>query len=224
MSLTAAASGFVIFPLSVQVIQGQDDWGVTYTSTKICAVKGSTVEIHCSYTYPSRIMGSDTTVEETFWFTNMNGNEPVDLRKDPQCAGRVQDHCENNICTLRITDLRESNSAVYKFRFITNQAIGYTGSPGVTLSVAGLQVQVSSHVAFVEQRCQSSCPEDTFYVWYKNKQKIGTGITYYLAVINPADTYYCAVKGNENFPSPSVCKFTPLCHYTELTLQLQLQT
>ena len=124
--------------LCVTVIQGQSDWGVTYTSTQICAVRGSTVEIRCTYTYPSRIKHNDTTVEKAFWFTKMNGNVPVDLSTDSEYAGRVQYHCDKNDCTLRITDLRERDSAEYKFRFRTNQEGGrFTGSPGVTLSVTG---------------------------------------------------------------------------------------
>ncbi|MGL4898402.1 MAG: hypothetical protein ACRC31_08355, partial [Cetobacterium sp.] len=66
MSLTVVSD-----VLCVTVIQGQYDWGVTYTSTQICALKGSTVEISCSYRYPSTINSLDTTVEKTFWFTKM---------------------------------------------------------------------------------------------------------------------------------------------------------
>ena len=124
--------------LCVTVIQAQNDWRVTYTSTEICAVKGSTVEINCTYSYPSTINDRDTTVEETFWFTKLSGNEAVDVRTDSQYAGRVQNSCYEKSCTLRITDLRERDSAEYKFRFTTNQEGGsYTGSPGVTLSVTG---------------------------------------------------------------------------------------
>ena len=124
--------------LCVTVVQGQNDWGVTYTSTQICALKGSTVNIHCTYRYPSRVKDHDTTVDKTLWFTKGSNDEPVDVTTDPEYAGRVQYLCDKNNCTLRITDLRESDSAEYKFRFITNQpGGGFTGSPGVTLSVTG---------------------------------------------------------------------------------------
>ena len=124
--------------LCVTVIQGQDGWGVTYTSTQICAVEGSTVNIHCSYTYPYLRKGSYTRVEKTLWFTKKNNNEPVDLITVSEYSGRVQYSSNNKDCTLRISDLRERDSAVYEFRFITNQEGGrYTGSPGVTLSVTG---------------------------------------------------------------------------------------
>ncbi|XP_032363048.1 B-cell receptor CD22, partial [Etheostoma spectabile] len=136
------------------VIQGQEDWGVTYTSTHICAVKGSTVDIPCSYTYPSRINGLDTKVEKGFWFTELNNDETVDLTTVSEYSGRVQYHSENNDCTLRISELRERDSAVYKFMFTTNQDGNYVGYPGVTLTVT--------------------------------------------------DSFSCAVRGHEDFPSPSV--------------------
>uniref|UniRef100_UPI001445BFE3 B-cell receptor CD22-like n=1 Tax=Epinephelus lanceolatus TaxID=310571 RepID=UPI001445BFE3 len=97
---------------------------------------------------------------------------------DPQYSGRVQDHCDKirNYCTLRITDLRESDSAVYMFMFITNkQGWGLAGSPGVTLSVTDpdLQVQVKSIVhqgySKAELRCHSSCrlPDSPSYICHQ---------------------------------------------------------
>ncbi|XP_035856501.1 sialoadhesin-like [Sander lucioperca] len=213
MSLTAAASGFVVFLLSVSVIQGQNGWGVTYTSTQICAVKGSTVNIPCSYTYPSRINGLVTKVEKRFWFTELNNGEPVDLTTTSEYSGRVQYNSKNNVCSLRISDLRERDSAEYKFRFTTNHLTGkYTGSPGVTLSVTGLQVQVSRLKVYwssnwAELKCQSSCPlpGHPSYVWYKNGQNIqGQTSDSYSAYLDPADSFSCAVRGHEDFPSPSV--------------------
>ena len=124
--------------LCVAVIQGQNDWGVTYSSTEICALKGSTVEISCTYRYPSWKYRHYTEVEKTFWFTKLSGSEPVDLRTDSDYQDRVEYSCSEKSCTLRITDLRESDSAEYKFMFRTNQPDGrYTGSPGVTLRITG---------------------------------------------------------------------------------------
>ncbi|XP_075939059.1 B-cell receptor CD22-like [Anarhichas minor] len=206
MSSTAAAAGFVVFLLSVQVIQSQDDWGVTYTPTEVCAVKGSTVEIHCSYTYPSRIQHHD--ISNTFWFKEKDG-EPVDLRTDSEYSGRVQYRCyEKKKCTLRLTDLRESDSAEYKFRFTTNQPDEkYTGSPGVTLSVTGLQVEVSRYYSTRSKlKCLSSCvlPRYPSYFWYKNEQKINTGSSSLFVRFGSSDSYSCAVSGYEDQRSPSV--------------------
>ena len=122
--------------LCVTVVQGQYGWGVTYSSTKICAVKVSTVEIRCSYRYPSTWKGRINTVEKTFWFTKWSKPEPVDLTTVSEYSGRVEDLCENNTCTLRIRDLTESDSVEYHFRIITNQD-AHWGFPGTTLSVTG---------------------------------------------------------------------------------------
>ena len=124
--------------LCVTVVQCEDGWGVSYTSTEICAVRGSTVDINCTYTYPSTLNNLDTTVQEKFWFIKASNKIYIDLKTDPEYSGRVENLCENNKCTLRISNLRESDSAVYKFRFTTNQPGGsFFGSAGVTLSVTG---------------------------------------------------------------------------------------
>ncbi|KAI9529174.1 hypothetical protein NQZ68_013481 [Dissostichus eleginoides] len=209
MSLKAAASGLVVFLLSVQVVQGQDGWGVTYSSTEICAVKGSTVEISCSFIYPSPWRGRVNRVEKTFWFTKQKDGERVDLTTDSEYAGRVEDLCENNICTLRIRNLGESDSAEYRFRIETKQAGGkYTGSPGVTLSLTDLSVQVESKYSnSANLKCQSSCVvPDNDYVWYKNGEKIQSATSSSLRVdLSFHDSYSCGLKGFEDSPSPSVC-------------------
>ncbi|XP_023276462.1 B-cell receptor CD22-like [Seriola lalandi dorsalis] len=221
MSLTAASSGFVVLLLTVPVIQGQYGWGVTYPRKHICASKGSTVEIVCIYRSPSRIKGRDTTVEKTFWFTKFCNDEPVDLRADSEYSGRVQHQCKKNRCTLRITDLRESDSAEYKFGFITNQPGGkYTDDSGVTLSVTGLQVQVIRLKAhdWVELKCGSSCRLPKYsYIWYKNGQKSRTETPSFSDYFYAADSFSCALKGHEDSSSPSVCVSGRSCNRVTYT-------
>ncbi|KAI4799053.1 hypothetical protein KUCAC02_019277 [Chaenocephalus aceratus] len=175
--MSLPARGFVVFLLSAQVVQGQDDWGVTYSSTEICAVKGST-----------------------------NDGEPVDLTTVSEYAGRVEHLCENNICTLRIKDLIESDSAEYRFRIITHYD-KFFGEPGVTLSVTDLQLKVSrAYSGQAELKCQTSCrATDNPYIWYKNGEEVRTGISYSgLVNFGSADIYSCALNGQENHRSPSV--------------------
>ncbi|XP_073331781.1 B-cell receptor CD22-like [Pagrus major] len=192
--------------LDLTLIQGQDGWGVTYSSTEICAFKGSTVDMSCTYRYSSTVK----RVQNKFWFTKESNGVYVDQRTDPEYSGRVQYICGNNDCTLRITDLRESDSAEYKFSFITNQEGGrYTGSPGVTLRVTDLQVKVSgsTHSSWRDLKCHSSChlPDRSSYIWYKRGQKIQSQTSStYSNYFNYADSYSCAVKGHEDFPSPPV--------------------
>ncbi|XP_030266857.1 hemicentin-1-like, partial [Sparus aurata] len=204
-SFSCAVEGHENFRSPPLLIQGQDDWGVTYSSTEIYALKGSTVDMSCTYRYPSTVQ----RVKNRFWFTKESKDVYTDLRTDPQYSGRVQYNCVNNNCTLRITDLRESDSAEYKFRFIIDQEDGkYSGLPGVTLTVKDLQVRVNSLQAstrWAELMCHSSClqPGCPRYIWYKNG-RISQGQTssYYSDYFTPTDSFSCAVEGHENFRSP----------------------
>ncbi|MPV02306.1 hypothetical protein FVA96_24210 [Escherichia coli] len=124
----------------VTVIQSQDGWRVNYRQTDVCAAKGSEVYITCDITHPPGIYHSD--IKNIFWFTKEKDGEPVDLRTDSEYSGRVTYTCysDSKSCYLTITDVRESDSAEYKFklRFMTNKpGKKYTGSPGVTLCVTG---------------------------------------------------------------------------------------
>ncbi|XP_069386255.1 B-cell receptor CD22-like isoform X2 [Paralichthys olivaceus] len=214
MSGTAAASGFVLLLLSVPVAQCENDWGVTCTPTKICAVRGSKVQIRCTYMHPPRINDHDVAVEQMFWFTNLQNSAPEDLRAVSEYAGRVQYHCGNNACTLTITDLRESDSAEYKFRFITNQPTGrFSGSPGVTLSVTGVQVlskKLSNcrweACSWSRVECKTSCSPtpSPSYIWYKNGQKTWGEESSYDKYFYSSDSISCAVRGHEDFPSAPV--------------------
>ncbi|XP_053274851.1 sialoadhesin-like isoform X1 [Pleuronectes platessa] len=214
MGLREAASCFVIFLLSVSVVQGEDPWGVRCTPTQICAVKGSKVQIRCSYWHPSRIDDHDVAVEKEFWFTKVQYGEPVDLRSASEYTGRVKYDCGNKACTLTITDLRDSDSDVYQFRFTTNQPTGrFTGSPGVSLSVTGVQAHIpkSSSCWWYDcsksrVECQTSCSPtpSPSYIWYKNGKKT-PGEQSYTAYFYSADSISCAVRGHEDFPSAPVC-------------------
>ncbi|XP_022625418.1 uncharacterized protein LOC111239791, partial [Seriola dumerili] len=188
---------------SAPVIQGQRGWGVFYTHTHICAFKGSTVEIHCSYSYPSRINGYYTTVEETLWFTKKINDAPLDLRTDSDYRGRVEYNCRiKNSCTLTIRDLRESDSAEYKFRITTNQGGKYTGEPGVTLYFTGpdLQVLVERSSTQTELKCHSSfkVADRPSYVWYKNGLEMKEETFSLRVSVNDDNSYSCALKGHED--------------------------
>uniref|UniRef100_A0A3Q2THQ6 Ig-like domain-containing protein n=1 Tax=Fundulus heteroclitus TaxID=8078 RepID=A0A3Q2THQ6_FUNHE len=162
------------FPHSVCRMIHLDYWGVTYYQTQICAVKGSTVDISCNYTYPIRILLNKTEVLQTLWSKGGVGS-PVDLMSDPDYKGRFQYLCDPPVCTLRITDLRESDSAQYKFTFRTNHRGSHTGSPGVTLSVTGniLLKRYTDSYRRAELRCESSCQAGhQSYIWIKNAREL----------------------------------------------------
>ncbi|XP_034092145.1 B-cell receptor CD22-like isoform X8 [Gymnodraco acuticeps] len=213
------ASGFFVFLLCMPAVQGQNGWGATYSSTQICAVKGSTVEISCSYKYPSTINHQVNTVQKTFWFTQKKDGELVDLTTASEYSGRVEDLCENNRCTLRIKNLTESDSAEYRFRLKTNKD-AYTASPGVTLSVTDPDLLVIGKTIVhqsnskAELQCHSRCllPHDPSYIWYKNGQNIRGETFSHSVYFHSADSFSCALKGHENFPSPSQCVDGQTCN------------
>ncbi|XP_067355818.1 uncharacterized protein [Channa argus] len=60
---------------------------------------------------------------------------------------------------------------------------------------------------WAEVKCQSSClPDNPTFIWYKNGQKIWRETTSlsHEDNFNSTDSYSCAVKGHEKFPSPPV--------------------
>ena len=138
-----------MYLLFFTALQGKTDWKVTYTSSHICAPKGSTVDINCNYEYPVKKSKSQSSsiLLESLWFTKMDRIKPVDIGNETEYKSRVEYICGQNqctaskcsgACTLRIRDLKPSDSAEYKFWITTAQTDwGYTGSPGVNLTVTG---------------------------------------------------------------------------------------
>ncbi|XP_034150205.1 sialoadhesin-like isoform X3 [Esox lucius] len=215
MSLSSTGSVLVVFHWSLTVVLGQGDWGVTYSTQSICVLKGSTVELSCTYKYPS-----GHKVTSTFWFTRKytDGN-PVNLSDDPDYRGRVTYRSdEKNRHTLIITDLRETDSTKYGFGFITDQPGGkWIGQTGVALSFPGLQVVVTGGY-MKNLTCRTTCPPpinpNTTYIWYKNGQQIDESSSPQYKdpiYIHYKDSYSCSVKGHEDLHSPTVCVQDQYC-------------
>ncbi|XP_077935920.1 cell adhesion molecule CEACAM6-like isoform X2 [Gasterosteus aculeatus] len=203
--MSPSAGGLVVFLLSVQVIQSLDGWRVNYHQTDVSDVQGFTVYISCDYTHPPGKDPSD--IKDRFWFTKEKDGEPVDLRTDSEYSGRVRYGYSGKRCYLIIRDVRESDSAEYKFTFMTNKpGEKYTGSPGVTLCVTGLQVQVRRlNSTWSELTCHSSCvlSDRAEYVWYKNEENIKRGSS---LLVSSGSTYRysCNLRGSYGHRSPAV--------------------
>ncbi|KAL1005485.1 hypothetical protein UPYG_G00059740 [Umbra pygmaea] len=182
---------------------GINCWSVTYTHQSICAFKGTTVDIPCSYIYPS-----DHEVNKTFWFTKWEyGKEPEDLSLDPAYEGRIEYRGDKkNESTLRITDLRLTDTAQYRFRFITTRE-RFAGTPvylNITDGPKNTSVSVSPSGEIVEGSsvtltCSSDVkPPVDKYTWYKKNvtSPKASGQSYSITNIRSeaSGEYYCEAE------------------------------
>ncbi|XP_036413147.1 B-cell receptor CD22-like [Colossoma macropomum] len=196
-------------------------WSVNYNSKSICALKGSTVTMECTYKYPRGL-----SVQKAFWTKYwIRGAEPPDLLADPEYRGRVQYLGDKfSYCTLRLSDVREKDQSKYYFRFITRTSGGkYQGEDGVDLSVTDLQVEVPERVIEGDKitlTCKTTCRltvRPTF-TWYRNGHHLSSSTDQlHLQPVSREDAgrYHCAVW-SQNLRSPEVtlnvrCKWTKEC-------------
>ncbi|KAG9332061.1 hypothetical protein JZ751_016194 [Albula glossodonta] len=199
--LSEISSVIVAAFLSVPGIVGQKDWSVTYTPQRICALKGSTVDIPCTYSYPRGY-----SVKKTLWFIYWPANsEPKDLSQNPQYRGRVEYRGnKKHDCSFRIKDLTERDSATYRFRFLTHYKRSYAGQPGVTLTVTDLQVSgypdTVTEGQSVTLTCRTTCAlsDSPAFIWYKNNQRLSFTSQELQITASIGDYYSCAVGGYES--------------------------
>ena len=106
---------------------------MSYSSTSFCAFRGSTVDIPCTYGHPT-----DHTVTARVWYKEVEkGKGPLYLRLDEQYQGRVEDRGTENKCTLRIRDVRQTDSGRYTFRYTTDKPGGAFSVDLVTIAITG---------------------------------------------------------------------------------------
>uniref|UniRef100_A0AAR2J208 Ig-like domain-containing protein n=1 Tax=Pygocentrus nattereri TaxID=42514 RepID=A0AAR2J208_PYGNA len=197
MSLTVS----LLVLLFISGVVAQDGWGVDYKDKSICALKGSTVTMRCTYTYPS-----GQFVQKAFWTKQWGrGSESADLLDDPDYRGRVQYLGDKqHDCTLRLRNVRETDQSIYYFRFLTDQSQGnYEGAGGVNLSVTDLQVEVPERVIEGDEvtlTCKTSfsLSDRPTFTWYRNGHPLSSStdqLHLQLVSREDADRYRCAVLG-----------------------------
>ncbi|KAI4889287.1 hypothetical protein NFI96_022544, partial [Prochilodus magdalenae] len=212
MFLQVSLLQLLLFELTVIGTFGED-WSVTYTRQKICALNGSTVVMFASYRHPSHLK-----VLGKFWAINPTKDGPLpDLTKDPGYSGRAQySEGQNQLFSLRVRNVTEKDEHLYCLR-ITTDTTGqqYLGYPGVRLRVTGLWVEYPERV--VEKNttlltCKTNCTltSKPKYIWYKNGHRINRSdedtntLLLQPTRIEDSGRYSCAVKGSEHLPSPAV--------------------
>ncbi|KAL7852239.1 hypothetical protein SRHO_G00180240 [Serrasalmus rhombeus] len=205
MSLTVS----LLVLLFISGVVAQYGWGVDYKDKSICALKGSTVTMRCTYTYPRGCV-----VLRAFWTKQWGqASEPPDLTDDPEFRGRLQYLGDKqHDCTLRLRDVRETDQSKYYFRFTTDQPGGkYQGASGVDLSVTDLQVEVPERVIEgddVTLTCKTSfsLSDRPTFTWYRNGIYLSSSTDpLHLQPVSREDAgrYHCAVL-DQNLRSPEV--------------------
>ena len=118
----------------VSGVDGLQDWGVNYSPSYVCALKGSTVTISCTLTYPQSY-----TLEEGFWTKPVvTDGESPDLCSDPEKRGRVQCLSEyRNTHRITLMNVTEADKHIYYCRMTDYQDKRWTVIPGSWLDVTG---------------------------------------------------------------------------------------
>ncbi|XP_047659021.1 B-cell receptor CD22-like [Tachysurus fulvidraco] len=208
MSLRLTPPLPLVFLLMVSRVVSQSKWNVTYTPSYICALKGSTVIMGCTSTYPTGY-----TVQRPFWTRQLlTDKEPPDLSLDPKYRDRFH-YLGNNLndCRLRLSDVTEQDQGKYYFRFITNPVEKYQGTDGVELTVTDLWVEVIPGGVVegdeVTLTCKTFCSltETKILAWYKDGIIISSSNPLHLPSVSQRDagSYRCSVQG-QSYPSRAV--------------------
>ncbi|XP_017314422.1 sialoadhesin [Ictalurus punctatus] len=196
--------------LSLPLCVRRSCYNVTYRDKRVCAVEGSSVEFAGNYSHPS-----DLRVREVFWFYFQSGKVFQDLKQETQFTNRVEYVKQDKSSTLKMKNLSKKDSGEYQLRFLTNGK-GFSGRPGVILSVTDLQVRANCSAVALEGQttvtlsCITSCTlsNNPTYMWYRNGQPVTDKLTkrnkLYLNSSEDAGTYSCAVRGREDLRSPEL--------------------
>ncbi|MBN3295610.1 CD22 protein, partial [Amia calva] len=187
-----------------------------YPVSHICALRGSSVLIPCTYDYPDI-----ATVTERKWMKDIgsNWNAPPFIYQsngeslDPDYTGRVQYTEQDKSCSFMLTGLRNNDSGSYYFQIKINMhPNAYTGVPGVCLSVA--VTSTGSDEIFLGDNVTLTCstescsPNQTEFTWFKDGQPTYNTTSNTLS-FNPVSygdsaNYSCASKDNKSVQSPQI--------------------
>ncbi|XP_031729641.1 B-cell receptor CD22 isoform X3 [Anarrhichthys ocellatus] len=151
-------------------------WSVTFEKTDPCALKGSSVELSCSYNYTD-----EETVKKTAWYKGEleNGSwRRVALSDLPSYQNRFEYlGDQQHDCGLAIDDLQVNDTGHYYFRFDT-EAYGRRSKESVYLTVTDPPLNVSVEMSYsghltmgssVNLTCSSAAnPAADNYTWYSS--------------------------------------------------------
>ncbi|XP_058866551.1 B-cell receptor CD22-like [Acipenser ruthenus] len=212
---------------NVPAVQG-GDWGVNYPPQEMCALRGSSVVIPCTYYYPESFEGTVLTVVTVKWFrSSIPGITDRDtyvyhstgINVSPEYKNRTE-YLGNKVknCTVQIRDLQSNDADKYYFRFETNEPTGkWTGATGVSLSVTEPKVTldppVPDHTVKEGSLVNLACGFDrctlseSSFVWYREGQPISNEKSNKLQLnvsYEHSGKYCCASAENSSIKSEEI--------------------
>uniref|UniRef100_A0A4W5P8H0 Ig-like domain-containing protein n=1 Tax=Hucho hucho TaxID=62062 RepID=A0A4W5P8H0_9TELE len=201
MWVLKTTSVMLLITLSLPGVLG-GPYGVTSDNVSPCALRRSSVVFGCSYDYPSRDI-----VTNTIWF-GLETNTWTDIFQNQAFSERVE-YLGNNKhnCTLRICNLRLSDAKHYHFRFLTDRD-KWSDKKGVVLSVTELTADVNPATVREGERvtltCVTTCTlsDHPTIVWFRDGHSVSN--SEFLASIQDAGSYQCAVRGQDHLSSDPV--------------------
>nr|XP_046228486.1 uncharacterized protein LOC124050225 [Scatophagus argus] len=195
MLLADAARFFAGFVLLTSGVQGQ--------TSRICALKGSSVDLTCSPQHPASHVN---------WYT-VHWDGSAFVRVDFSGDGNRTTYNtsgETNF-TLTIHELRVNDTDFYCCGNITDNG-GHCWYNRIQLRVTELQVKVipTTEGHTVTLMCSTSCPltgNPAAYMWYKNREFLYQDWSpWYQQLVSSEEAvrYSCAIKGYEDLRAPEV--------------------
>ncbi|XP_060756455.1 uncharacterized protein LOC132867517 [Neoarius graeffei] len=203
------------------VVTQYSGYSVKYPNNLICAMRGFSVSILCSYSYTKS--NPNIQLTQKLW-CSMNSN--TDLCVKPPYVYDSSSNTKSDFeyvgddesnCTLLIHNLQFSYSGEYRFRFITNGTGGrYTGDPGVTLQVTDLKVSLIrlSGNGTLKQgdslnlTCDVTCTHSSSqFMWSKNNELLpesGPVLHFPALTVRDSGNYTCTWKANEASGSETI--------------------
>ncbi|XP_029306762.1 sialoadhesin [Cottoperca gobio] len=211
------------------------DWSVRLPSSPICAVTGSSVVLPCSYDYPQ---SSNETQEEGGLAAQIGGGEEgqryevlsemwcledsrcitsryvfhsASIFPDPSYQNRVEylGQPGSKNCSVRISDVRQSDSGAYVFYVITShptqkmpeqsgvQLLVADSSSAVTVSASPLS-DITEGVALRLACCSPVAGPQARFRWYKSTSSSPrhTGQVWDISEVTPdvSGSYYCQIQ------------------------------
>ncbi|XP_052474078.1 uncharacterized protein LOC128030458 isoform X2 [Carassius gibelio] len=185
-----------------------NQWRVSYVSlSPVCAARGSNVFINCRYEYPD-----GQQVQQVRWCLVSSNN--VFCADKPYVYDSESNNNQKNFqyigdktsnCSLLISNIDQTHSGEYKFRFITDRD-EWAGDPGVKILVDDLRVSMSrsreNGSTIVGDSliltCTLSCSGNLADVqWFKNRDLIRHSepvLTFSRVTAEDSGNYSCSLR------------------------------